>query len=553
MRERYPFLTFPLAKWQREPSRQAVILLSLVLFLFSVAIYARSLENDFVWDDIGVFVEDPTIKDFRNIPGFFFSPLVLGGQQDERQAVSGERIRYFRPLTSVLHVLEYRWFGTNPLGYKAVNLVLNGLVVVCAFLLVRTLSARTGVAFLAALLFAAIPTRGEVVYWAYSDNHILAALFSLLAVLAYHHQRRALALLAMAVALLFQEGPILLPAVLVIYEGLVAGARRKELWGLKRLLPFAVLAGGYLVLRHLAAGAPPVSSLPLADLVRGVAFVMVKYVKILFVPDAPVTMYLYTPGMFAAGGKAGMATLLMAGMLLLAGFVLWKINKPLLFWYTWFCLWIALSFNIGSYANYLMGEKSLYLSSLGPCVLMAWAACSLGKWRAAGIAMLLVMVAWHAGQTFSRAPYWANSITYLENIIAFEPAYDVAQYQLAVLSMRAGDYARAVEQFEKVLTLRPDLRKSLEGFLANAYAELGRTLAERGNLAEAMMNLQTALRHNPQRSATWNAIGIVNFLRGEPVLAVRSWQKAVALDPRNIEAVSNLQMYGPKGGVPAAP
>lgn len=534
-------------------SRQAIILLSLVLFLFSVAIYARSLNNDFVWDDIGVFVEDPAIRDFRNIPGFFLSPLVLGAQQEGQQVVGGNRIRYFRPLTSVLHVLEYRWFGINPLGYKVVNLVLNGLVTVCAFLLARALLARTGVAFLAALLFAAIPGRGEVVYWAYSDNHILAALFSLLTVLAYHHQRRGLALLGMAVALLFQEGPILLPAVLAAYEWLVAGARRKEWWGFRRLLPFALLAGGYLVLRHLAAGAPPVSSLPPADIVRGMVFVLVKYVKILFVPDAPVTMYLYTPGMFAAGGTAGMATLLLAGLLLFVGVALWKIGKPLLFWYAWFFVWIALSFNIGSYANYLMGEKSLYLSSLGPCVLLAWAACSLERWRVATIALLLAMGAWHTGQTVARAPYWANSTTYLENIAAFEPAYDVAQYQLAVLSMRSGDYARAVEQLEKVLALRPDLRKSLEGTLADAHAELGRSLAERGDLAAAMTALQTALRYNPRRSATWNALGVVNFLRGEPVQAISNWQKAVALDPRNQEAVRNLQRYAPQGGASATP
>jgi hypothetical protein len=550
---RQPLQIFPWAKLPGISPRQALLLLSLCLFLFSIAIYARSLNNDFVWDDIGVFVEDPSIRDFRNIPGFFLSPLVLGDQQAGKQTVGGERIRYFRPLTSVLHVLEYRWFGTNPLGYKAVNLVLNGLVVVCAFLLARALLARTGVAFLAALLFAAIPGRGEVVYWAYSDNHILAALFSLLTVLAYHHQRRGLALLGMAVALLFQEGPILLPAVLASYEWLIAGARREEWWGFKRLLPFVLLAGGYLVLRHLAAGAPPISSLPPADMIRGMAFVLVKYARILFVPDAPVTMYLYTPGMFAAGGKAGVATLLMAGTLLLAGWVLWKLGKSWFFWYVWFFIGIAIAFNIGSYANYLLGEKSLYLSSLGPCVLLARAACSLERWRVAAIAMLLAMGAWHAGQTVARASYWANSTTYLENIIAFEPAYDVAQYQLALLAMRSGDYVRAVEQLEKVLDLRPDLRSGLEGTLADAYAELGRSLAERGDLAAAMTALQKALQYNPRRSSTWNAIGVVNFLRGEPVQAMSDWQRAVALDPRNQEAVRNLQRYAPQRGTSATP
>jgi tetratricopeptide (TPR) repeat protein len=228
-------------------------------------------------------------------------------------------------------------------------------------------------------------------------------------------------------------------------------------------------------------------------------------------------------------------------------------NRRIFFWYAWFFLWIALSFNLGSHANYLLAEKGLYLSSLGPCVLLATAVCSLGKWRPAGIALLLVLAGWQAGQVAGRAPYWANTVVYLENIMAFEPNYDVAHYQRAVLALRSGEYAVAVEQLEKVVELRPDLRKNLDGTLATAYAEWGRALAEERRFAEALTALQKALRHDPQRSTTWNALGVVNSLRGEQPLAVSNWQKAVALDPRNVEALGNLQMYGPKAGASAVP
>lgn len=539
----HTLVTFPDRLRGIAPWRMA-LLLSVVLFLFSVAIYAGSLKNDFVWDDFGVFVEDPSIRDFRNIPGFFLSPLVLGKPEAGKVSLDGSRVRYYRPLTSILHVLEYRCFGANPLGYKAVNVVLNGLVVVCAFLLVRAVSVKIGLAFLAALLYAALPARGEVVYWAYSDSHILLALFSLLTFLAYHHRRYGTAFLLMTMALLFQEGAVLLLVILAGYEWLIVGAQRKDAPSFRRLLPFMLLTGGYLMLRHFAAGALPHSPLPVNDLLRGAAFLSVKFLKILFVPDAPVTMYLYTPGMFAAGMGVGLGILLIAGMLALVGFGLWYASKPAFFWYSWFFVWIAVSFNIGSYANFLMNEKSIYLASLGVCVLLAWAVCSMGKWCAPAMILLLGMVVWHVGQTVERAPYWVNTKTYLENILVHEPNYDVAHYQLAVLSMQSGDYARATAQLEKVAELRPDLRVSLGGTLADAYAELGRTQAERGELAEALATLQTALRYDPRRSTTWNAIGIVNFLRGDRSLAISNWRQAVALDPHNDEAVRNLQMYG---------
>lgn len=534
-------------------SRRSVILLGLVLFVFSVAIYAGSLRNDFVWDDIGVFVEDPAIRDFRNIPGFFTKPLILGDRDAQGGSLGGERIRYYRPLTSVLHTVEYRWFGTRPTGYKAISLILNGLVVVCAFLLVQAASGRIGPAFLAALLYAAIPARGEAVYWAYSDSHILMALFSLLALLACHHRRHAVAWVCTGVALLFQEGAILLPIALAGYEWLTAGPDRSAGWRTKHWLPLVLLAGGYLGLRHLAVGAVPLSPLPFGDMLRGIAFLMVKYAQILFLPDAPVTMYLYTPGMFAAGGKAGMGILLPAGGLVLAGAALWRASRPLFFWYAWFFLWIATSFNVGGYANYLLAEKMLYLASLGPCVLLALAVCSIASLRLAAVGLFLALVVWHGWQVVGRAPYWANSATYLEQIVAFEPAYDVARYQLAVLAMQSGAYAEAIGHLEKVLALRPDLRGNLAGTLAEAHAELGRTLAEHGDLAGAMTALQTALNYAPRRSATWNALGVVNYLRGEAGLATDNWQQALAFDPRNAEAARNLQRYGAKGGTAATP
>lgn len=536
------------------PPRHTIFLLAVALFFFSASIYAGTLSNDFVWDDVGVFVEDPSIRDFRNIPRFFYTPLVLGAVDQNQEVAGGERIRYYRPLLSTLHTLEYRCFGASPLGYKLVNLLFNSLVVVCAFLLVQTVTGRTGVAFLAALLYAAIPARGEAVYWAYSDSYILGAFFILLTLLAYHHRRRGLALFGMVAALLFQEAAILLPAVLAGYEGLIAGARREENWGLKRLAPFALLAVGYLGLRHLAAGAIPFSPLSFGDLILAGAFLSVKHLQIMFIPDAPVTMYRYIPGMFADTGAVGFGILLLAGALLLVCTPLWIFKKNLLFWYVWFFLWIATTFNVGSYANYLMAEKTLYLAALGPCVLLSLGACSLRRiLRTGALVILLVMVGWHVGKIIERAPYWSNTTTYLEALLTFEPAYDVAHYHLAGLAMQSGQYDKAIEHLEKVLSLRPDLQAILNAPLADAHAERGRVLAEEKRLSESLTALQMALRYDPQRSATYNAIGIVYFLGGEPALAEKNWRMAVALDPRNAEALRNLQRFRLQGASSSQP
>lgn len=520
--------------------RPPLSLAVLVLFLFSILLYAGSLRNNFVWDDEAVFLNDPAIRDFGNIPSFFAAPLLLGSPDIGDETVRAGQLRYYRPMLSVFHAVEYRLFGANPFGYKAVNLILNGLVGVTAFLLVRAVTGKLDVAWLSALLYAANPTRGEVVYWAYSDSHLFTALLSLLALLAYHRRRTVAALACMATALLFQESAILLPAILIGYELLLAPTAGGRDW--QRLSPFFVVAGAYLGLRHLATGALPVSGLDFIAAIRATAFLAVKHLQIFFVTDAPVTMYLYSPELFAAGGVVEMGTYLLAGALFLLAVVLWNRQKPLFFWYAWFFIWIAVVFNVGSFARYLMAEKTLYLASLGPCVVLASLALMAGKFRGAGVALLVALTFYHATATVARAKHWADTETYLEKVLEFEPAFDIGHYQLGNIHLRSGQFDQAAEEFEKVLALRPELRNHLTVRLADARDQQGKALAERGDYTGAMAAFRASLKQQPQRSTSYNGIGIVHFLRGEPEQAATAWQTALRLDPKNTEARSNLEM-----------
>jgi hypothetical protein len=520
--------------------RHAVVLAAIFLFVFSCAIYAGALRHGFVWDDEGVITNAPEIRDFANLPSFFTKPLVLG-ESDAPGTATDVRIRYYRPLTTTLHAVEYRLFGENPLGYKVVNLLLNGAVVVCAFLLVQAITGATSLAFLATLLYAATPARGEVVYWIYSDSHLLAGLFALLTVLAYHRGRTAAALGLMTVGLFFQEGTILVAGALLTYQLTIPAERGK---GWRRLVPFMALAAGYLLLRRLVAGSVAIADLDWLDRLRAAAYLLVKYLQITFVTDAPVTMYRYEPGMFAGGGAATPAILLAAVLLLLLGGWLWWRRRPWCFWYAWFVVWIALAFNVGSYAGYLMAEKSLYLAALGPCVLLTALLTRPDRTRYAGWALLLVLVGYQTWGTVQRGRYWTDTVTYIEKLLEFEPRYDVAQYQLGVEYLKQGRYAEAVSQFDKLLALRPNQRQRVITLKTDTYDRWGQALAERGDLDGALTALNQARQLSPQRSRTYNGLGIIHYLRGELAEARNHWETAVQLDPDNLEAKENLRRLG---------
>lgn len=513
------------------------------LFVFSLVIYSGALNNDFVWDDEGVFLEGSQANP-GDVASFFTSPLVLGPSGNVGEGVASAPIRYYRPLLSMLHAAEFQLFGENPFGYHALNVLLNALVVVVAFLLIGALTGDARIAFLAGLLYAANPARGEVVYWAYSDSHILTALFSLLALLTWHHRRRGAALGCFAAALLFQESAILLPLLLLGYEILVPETAERPGRRYLQLLPFAAIALVYLVLRQAAAGALPVSGLDLPTLLRAVPVLTMKHLKIFFLPDGGATVYLYQKGMFAQFRPIVILATAVFAALGATAVVLWRLNRGLLFWYAWFFVWISLAFNVGSYGDYLMNEKTLYLAGLGPCVLIARLALAAPHFKSASVAILLLLAGFHVSETVARDRYWTNTEIYLKSLIAFEPDFYLARVQLGGKYRQDGRYAEAVDQYAATLQLRPDLQSFVRGALAGTYLQWAQQLAGAGDYAGALKVLERSLQEVPGKSDTYNGIGVVHAMRGDLEQAVASWAEAVRLDPSNAEAQSNLRRFG---------
>lgn len=529
-------------------AKYPIALPAFALFVFSLLIYAGMLNHGFVWDDERAFVNAAEIRDFSNIPSFFVKPLALGDSSINAENSSTATVRYYRPLLATLHVLEYRWFGPNPFGYKMVNLLLNGIVVVCAFLFVRALTGEPTIAFLAALLYAANPARGEVVYWVYSDSHIFVALFSLLTLILYHYRRIFMALGCMTLALLFQEGAILIPAVLIAYH-LVIRQPESPRW--QKVVPFFLLAAVYLVVRHLAAGALSFSALDFASRLHAGCYLLVKYVKIFFVPDAPVTMYRYVPGMFSSGGVATPWIILGAALILLLGSWIWWRWRSWGFWYAWFLIWLVLSLNVGSFADYLMAEKALYLAALGPCVLLAKVVYEVGRYRWIGLTLFFALLIYQAATTVSRGQYWTNTITYIAKLLEFEPEYDVAQYMLGIKYLQAGEYEKAVSRFEVLQTLSSPLGKhrSIQSLIVDAYNKWGQQLAELGEFNSALAVLEKSRQLLPNRSDTYSKIGYVYYLQGDWSQAASYLESALRIHPNNIEAYYYMEKVKSKKGI----
>ncbi len=482
----------------RRPRAQAWLAAALLAVL-SVVQYAGTLDNDFVWDARDVFLNDPSIREGGHLAEYFSEGMFAAvGMEGERFAY----LDYYRPLVKLLHRAEYAAFGTDPTGYNAVNIGLNALVVVAAFFLVRALTGDPRLALAACALYAVNPARVEAVAWAYSDSYLLFSLFALLALLAYHRRRPAMALGAYALALLSQESAVLLPLVLVLYHALWRGDRRWRDY--LPLLAFIALTVAFLLLRRAAVGPTPLTGLPLTSLLNGAVHILAESVRAVFVPQSGISIYRYRPGMFAQLTPALVGDWLFAAGLLLFAVWLWRRARLALFWFLWFFVWMAVIFNLGQYAEYYFMDKILYLGALGFCVLLAQALLGgrfLPRWglsRRWGVGLLAGLLLAHFATTLWRTGFYADEERYFLAAAHADPDFALMQYALGSLYRERGDLARAGEAFSRATVLEPD------------------------------------------HSFAWNNLGNIHFLQGDYDAAVRAWKRAIEADPKNPQPYYNV-------------
>jgi hypothetical protein len=197
---------------------------------------------------------------------FAFFP---GGADNERYVAdalipwwthSSLRIHFFRPLTSLTHLLDHRLFDTRPLGAHLHSLLWYlGLVGAVGLLYRRILPGGIGV--LAGVMFAIDEAHWFPTAWIANRNALIAALLATLGLLAHVRWQESgwraglpLSLLGLAAGLAGGEAALGVMALLAAYQLLSApGALPRRLVG---LLPATLLGMAWAVMyRALGYGA----------------------------------------------------------------------------------------------------------------------------------------------------------------------------------------------------------------------------------------------------------------------------------------------------------
>jgi Tfp pilus assembly protein PilF/4-amino-4-deoxy-L-arabinose transferase-like glycosyltransferase len=476
-------------------------LLPLLLAAATFAVYARIFSHDFVtlWDDNFYVTNNPDAWGFSwiNIQGAFTN-FYAGN---------------YAPVQILSYMLDYTVWKFNPAGYLLSNILLHIINGLLFFRILARCGQEKIVALSATALFLLHPLQVETVAWVSQRKSLLAILFMLIAWEFYCRWRESLAgnrwipyavsVAAFILSLLSKSVTVVFPLILILYDSSFTSDKRLRL---RDKLPFLVAALLVAIVTFIAqepgsggrtdyhGGSPWVTFLSMLP-------VFCRYLGMLFWPFNLSADY--AAPVHATADFTVMTAFLLLSIISVAGWRLWKTNRPAAFWILFFWLGLLPVSQVVPLVT-MMNDRYLYLPLMGATALFGMVAGKLGSaregeyLRPVNVAIVSVVAA-AAIISVYRTAVWRDSITLFGDVVTKYPNSERGWRNFAEANQNAGKIVEARRIYEQALVVKPDNQTALVGF-----AEF---LNSTGKLDEAYPLIQKLLKLNPGHASGWFALG----------------------------------------------
>jgi tetratricopeptide (TPR) repeat protein len=504
----------------------------LIVAAACVAVYAHGLAAPKVLDDLVSIDDNPQIRELWN-------PAVL---MPERELPTAGR-----PLPNLSLAINYALGGTEPTGYRAVNLLFHILCAGALFAVTRRVlrlprlrerwgDQATDAAFAASLIWALHPLNSEVVNYLTQRTEARMALCLLLtiyaAIRAVDGPRRRWTTAAVAACMLgtlCKESMATAPVLVVLLDRLFVYPTWREAWRERRAL-YAGLAASWVVLAGILATGPRIRSTGFAAGVTAWTYLLnqarmiVRYLHLAVWPDSLVVYY-GPPQPLALVDV--LPQFVFIAVLIVATLVALRYRPWLGCAGVWFFVTLAPSSSIVPIVTEVGAERRMYLPLLAIVVPLCVAATQTRVPRRV-LGALLALVAIGLGTvTFARTSEYASSLTLAERTLERWPsavAHEMVGEQLLI----AGRAAEGV----------PHLRLATAG-APRAHFTLGTYLFNEGRFDEAVAELREFIAREPLLLEVPQA----HLLIARVYASRRQWSEAaaearlsIAKAPRNADA-----------------
>ncbi len=546
--------------------------LAFLLGLVSFIVYANTLKNGYVLDDASVLKENTIVtKGISAIPEILSTPYRKGYFSSANDT--------YRPLSLVMFATGYQFFGPNPIPNHLMNILIFAGCVILLFLFFDQLFERkkTPVAFIAALLFALHPIHTEVVANIKSRDELLCFFFGFLSLNIFikYAQIHKTALLLLAafcflLSLLSKETAITFLAVFPLIFFFYRNGHKKQ----SVLISVCAVAAAiiFLVLRTSVLNAYNANNTTSIDIVdnslaaANITFesriatailILGYYIKLLFVPYPLICDYSYNSIPLVHFGNPG--TLISLTIYVLLAFFslkrLIKNNKdPFAFGILFFLITMSLFSNIPFLIGATMGERFMFFSSAGFCLIIALLIekfiggtpeTGLGLLKNSKVMGILIPVAViYSVITFARNNDWSDNYTLFTNDIKKAPEAAklnqlFGQEILKLAEAEKEDPAKqkqmiteGIAYISKALTIDPDF--------GEAHSDIGNAYSKIFQYDSAEFHEKRAIEINPLNYNAVNNLAGIYFAKKEYPQAIALCKRSIELNPDFAKAYANM-------------
>ena len=544
-------------------NKKQVIFISVVLIIIlGFAVYANSLNGQFIWDDEHLVRDNVYIKKSSHIHKIFTKDI---------GAATGVKYNSYRPLQMLSFMIDYSLWKLDVRGYHLSNILLHILVALNLYWLVNILYNHRFISLIASCLFVTHPIHTEAISYISGRSDPLALLFMLLCFIFYikglHTKRMGfcvLSLLTFTLALLSRENSLILPALLLLYH--YSFKKRIRATQYLSMLSLGLI---YIVLRLtvLKSILPDISSCnTVFERLPGFFVAITNYLRLLLFPLNLHMEYTHKSFNFT-DPKAILGAIILFSLLLYA-FRKKETNQLAFFSISWFFVALLPVSNLYP-VNAYMAEHWMYLPSIGFFLLLAK---SLGyiykskKTRMFTTALTIGLLVFYAYLTIRQNTYWREPVAFYERALKYvkhspklynnlgnvyctlnrkEEAIATYKKAIEVKSDNAGTYNnlgflynamnkhnQAIASYQKAIEINPEF--------VQAYYNLGNAYYDINKNQEAMDSYQKAILINPDFVDVYNNLGNVYRAINQNEEAIKAYKKAIEINPDFAAAYYNL-------------
>jgi protein O-mannosyl-transferase len=458
-------------------------------------------------------------------------------------ALTNPIISNWHPLTMWSYMLDYEFFGLNPGGFHFTNILLHAADTALVFLVFYRLTGARGRSWLVAALFGLHPLHVESVAWIAERKDVLSAFFWLLAMWTYlRHAECAAAqdsrakkfyaftLAFFVLGLMSKSMVVTLPCVFLLLD--FWPLKRLETVPLRRLvlekIPFFAIAAAVSVLTFLLqkqGGAMMfVEDISFAVRLQNALVSYLRYLGKIFWPENLAIFYPH-PQHWQLWPVVLSALFLLA----VSAAVLWRRrSQPFLFtgWF-WFLGTLVPVIGLVQVGGQAMADRYSYIPSLGFFLLAVWGGHELLKnfrWGLPlGVFLSAAAVVFCCGKTSGQLPFWRDTETLSRHALAVTQENYMAHDMLGCWLGEKNRVAEAVPELQSAIRLKPDF--------TDAHYNLGVALAAQSRLADAIAEYRETVRLKPDFAGAHYNLGRALFDHGQIAEAMAEYREAARLQP----------------------